>query len=110
MSQLNTLMQTIGLPAFRRVLGDDAVYTPPYTPPALPAPVSTWAIVQVASGMIGQYGVTLEPRITAQLPKADVPRPKIGATLAVNQTTYRIDQQLEETAFFITVALREITP
>ena len=46
MSQFDTIMATAGLPAFRRVFGDAAVYTPPYTPPAEPAPVSTWVIRQ----------------------------------------------------------------
>lgn len=106
MSQFATLMRTVGMPAFRQVLGDEAVYTPPYTPPALPAPVTTWAIVRTRSDLVGQYGERLEPRITAKLPRADVPRPKIGAALAVGATVYRIDQQLEESDWFITVALR----
>jgi hypothetical protein len=109
MSQFATIMRTVGMPVFERVLGDVATYTPPYTPPALPAPVATWAIVRVRSDLVGQYGERLEPRITAKLPRAEVPRPKIGAALAVGATVYRIDQQLEEGDWFITVALR-VTP
>ena len=107
MSLLGTIMAQTGLPALRQAFGEDATYTPPYTPPALPAPVSTWAILRMGSTLVGQYGPLLESRLTAQLPKSDVPRPKIGATLAVGTATYRVDQQLEETDFFITVALRE---
>ncbi len=109
MSQFATLMRTVGMPAIERALGDAATYTPPYTPPAEPAPVETWAIVRTRSDLVGQYGERLEPRITAKLPRADVPRPKIGATLAVGAALYRIDQQLEESDWFITVALR-VTP
>ena len=109
MSQFATLMQTVGMPIFEQVLGDAATYTPPYTPPALPAPVATWAIVRVKSELVGEFGERMEPRITAKLPRAEVPRPKIGAALAVGATVYRIDQQLEEGNWFITVALR-VTP
>jgi hypothetical protein len=107
MSLLSTIMADTGLPALRRAFGADAVYTPPYVAPAEPAPVSTWAIVRTRSDLMGQYGPLLEPRVTAQLPKSDVPRPKIGAALVVGAATYRIDQQLEETDFFVTVAVRE---
>lgn len=106
MSLLDTIMTRTGLPALRQSFGDDATYTPPYTPPAEPAPVSTWAIVRISSVMMGQYGDRLEPRRTAQLPKSDVPRPVIGATLVVNDITYRIDQQVDESDFFVTVAIR----
>lgn len=109
MSLLATIMTNAGLPALRQAFGDDATYTPPYTPPAEPAPVSTWVILRTSAALVGQYGVVLEPRLTAQLPKADVPRPKIGAALVVGSATYRVDQQLEESAFFVTVALREVT-
>lgn len=109
MSLLATIMTNAGLPALRQAFGDDATYTPPYTPPAEPAPVSTWAILRAGSNLVGQYGVTLEPRMTAMLPKDAVPRPKVGAALAVGSATYRVDQQLDESAFFVTVALREVT-
>lgn len=110
MSQLDTIMTQAGLPALRRVLGDDAVYTPPYAPPAEPAPVSTWVMLRKGSDLVGQYAPRVETRLTAQLPVADVPRPLIGSTLTINSVTYRIDQIPEETAYFVTVALREITP
>ena len=106
MSLLATLMTQVGLPAFQAAFGDPAIYTPPATPPALPVPVTTWAIVSISSVMMGQYGERLEPRRTAQLPKSDVPRPVIGATLAIGEFTYRIDQQLDESDDFITVVLR----
>lgn len=106
MSRLDTIMATTGLPTLRQMFGDDATYTPPYTPPAAPAPVSTWAIVRTGSVLMGQYGERLEPRRTAQLPKSDVPRPVIGAALVVNGSTYRIDQQVDESDYFVTVAIR----
>ncbi|MFZ4792336.1 MAG: head-tail joining protein [Candidatus Competibacteraceae bacterium] len=106
MSQLDAVMAQAGLPALRRVLGDAAVYTPPYTAPALPAPVSTWAMLRKGSTLVGQYSDRLETRLTAQLPTAEVPHPVIGATLTINSVSYRIDQVQEETAYFITVALR----
>lgn len=108
MSLLATIMTNAGLPALRQAFGDDATYTPPYTPPALPAPVSTWAIVRTNSELIGQYGERLEARLTAQLPRADVPDPIIGAALVVGTVTYRIDQQLAESDWFVTVALRVV--
>lgn len=106
MSLLDTIMTQTGLPALRRVFGDDAVYTPPYTAPAEPEPVTTWAILRKASDLVGQYTPRLEARLIAQLPVADVPRPLIGSTLTVHSITYRIDQVAEETAYFVTVALR----
>ncbi len=99
-------MTQAGLPALRRVLGDTAVYTPPYTAPAEPEPVSTWVMLRKGSALVGTYGDRLETRLTAQLPTADVPRPVIGATLTVNSATYRIDQVQDETQHLITVALR----
>jgi hypothetical protein len=110
MSQLDTIMTQAGLPALRRVFGDTAVYTPPYTPPAEPEPVSTWVILRKAGDLVGQYAPRLETRLTARLPVADVPRPLIGSTLTVNSATYRIDQIPDEDAYFVTVALRETTP
>jgi len=106
MSQFDTIMATAGLPAFRRVFGDAAVYTPPVIPPAEPAPISTWAMLRKAGQLVGQYGDRLETRQTAQLPTTDVPRPVIGATLTVNSVTYRIDQVQDETQHLITVVLR----
>jgi hypothetical protein len=108
MSQLDTIMATAGLPALRRVLGDEAVYTPPYTPPAEPAPVNTWAVLRKDSALVGQYGERLEARQTAQLPAAEVPHPVIGSTLTVASVPYRIDQVMDETAYFVTVALRPV--
>jgi len=105
MSRLMDLMTTHGLPALRRELGDDAVYTPPYTAPAEPEPVNTWAIVRAGGVMVGQYGETFEPRQTATLPKSDVALPKIGATLVVSTVTYRIDQIIGHDDLFHTVAL-----
>lgn len=106
MSQLDTIMATAGLPAFKRVLGDAAVYTPPYTPPAEPAPVSTWAILRHDDRTIGDYGPLNEPALTAQLPVADVPSPKIGSTLTVGSAVYRIARISNRTAYFIQVVLQ----
>lgn len=105
MSRLIDLMTSRGLPALRRELGDDAVYTPPYTAPAEPEPVDTWAIMRASSVMVGQYGESFEPRQTATLPKSDVALPKIGATLVVGTVTYRIDQIIDQDNLFHVVAL-----
>ena len=75
MSRLDEIMQTIGMPAFRRNLGDAAVYTPAFAPPAEPQPVTTWAILNRSSAPVGEFGERMENRLTAQLPKTDVPDP-----------------------------------
>lgn len=106
MSQFDTIMATAGLPAFRRVFGDDAVYTPPYTPPAEPAPISTWAMLRHDDRSIGGYGLLNEPALTARLPTADVPDPKIGSALVVNSLTYRIARIVGRGAYFVEVVLQ----
>lgn len=106
MSLLDTLMQTAALPAFRRVMGDDAVYTPAYTPPAEPAPVATWAMLNRGLAAVGDYGERMERRLTVQLPKADVSDPQPGDTLTIGATTYRLDQVVADDGFLIEVAIR----
>ena len=105
MSQIDTIMAAAGLPAFRRAFGDDAVYTPPYISPALPAPVNTWAMIRHGDVVNGEYGLLNEPATTARLPVADVPNPKIGASLVVNSTTYRITRIAARTGYFTQVVL-----
>ncbi|MCU0806389.1 MAG: hypothetical protein MUC53_00095 [Candidatus Contendobacter sp.] len=106
MSVFADLMAQTGVPALRAAFGDEATYTPPGTSPT---DVATWAMVQMGSEMVGQYGDILEPRLTAQLPKVDVARPAIGAILTIDTVTYRIDQQLTEDDLFVTVAIRAVT-
>ena len=101
MSQLDTIMQTRGMPAFRRVLGDAVTYTP-----AGGTPVATWAIIAIGSAMVGQYGERMEVRTTAQLPKADVPTPQPGDSLTIGATTYRIDQVTTTNNLFVEVVIR----
>lgn len=101
MSLLDTIMATRGMPALRRVLGDDATYTP-----ASGSPVATWAIIKRGSAFVGQYGEMLENRITAQLPKAAVPDPQPGDSLTVGSKTYRIDQVVNDDGLFVEVAIR----
>lgn len=98
-------MAAAGLPALRRVFGDPAIYTPPYTPPAEPDPVDTWAIIRHGDVINGEYGLLNEPATTARLPVADVPNPKIGASLVVNSTTYRITRIAARTGYFTQVVL-----
>lgn len=100
MSRFDTIMTNVGLPALRKQLGDDAVYTPPGG-----SPVSTWAMMSVSMDLVGQYSPVAEPRATAELPVADVPDPKIGASLVVNGTTYRVGQILAKDGYTVTVAL-----
>ena len=106
MSLFSILMTQTGLPALRRAFGEEAVYTPPAS--SLDEPVITWAILRMSSNDVGQYGERLEPRPTAPLPKSDIERPKIGGLLVMGDKTYRIDQQLDESDYFTTVALREL--
>ncbi len=101
MSQLDTIMTTRGMPAFRRVLGDEVTYTP-----AGGAHVATWAIVAVGSAMVGQYGERLEVRTTAQLPKADVPDPQPGDSITIGATTYRVDQVTTVNNLFVEAVIR----
>jgi hypothetical protein len=105
MSQLDQIMAKSGLPAFRRVFGDDAIYTPPYTPPAEPSPISTWAMIRHGDVINGEYGLMHEAATTARLPISDVPSPKIGASLVVNSTTYRITRIADRTDYFTQVVL-----
>lgn len=106
MSRFDAIMQTVGMPAFRRALGDAAVYTPAYTPPDEPVPVETWAILGRGSVAVGQYGERMESRTTAKLPKADVPDPQPGDTLTIGATEYRIDQIVNDDGLFVEVIVR----
>ena len=63
MSLFDTIMATAGLPAIRRVLGDEVTYTPEFGDP-----VSTWAIFSKISEYAGQYEDRLETRDVAKLP------------------------------------------
>ncbi len=101
MSQFDDLMATTGMPSFRRVLGDDATYTP-----VAGDPVATWCIFRHDSDLVGQYGERLESRLTAQLPVADVPEPQPGDSLTVGGKTYRIDQVARRDGLFVEVAIR----
>lgn len=101
MSRFDQIMQTVGMPAFRRTLGDAATYTP-----AGGAPVATWAMLDRGSDMAGQYGERLENRLTAQLPKTDVPEPQPGDALTVGATAYSIGQTVSDDGLFVTVAIR----
>ena len=91
MSQLDDIMTNVGMPAFRRVLGDDATYTS--------VPVS-------GAELAGQYGPMLEVREARDLPVKDVPDPQPGDSLTVNGVTYRIDQALDRSDLFVRVAIR----
>lgn len=101
MSQFDDLMAGAGLPAFRRVLGDDATYTP-----VAGDPVATWCIFRHDSDLVGQYGERLESRLTAQLPVADVPEPQPGDSLTAKGKTYRVDQVISRNDLFVEVAIR----
>lgn len=106
MSQFADLMTQTGLPLLRKVFGDDAIYTPATTPPAQPAPVTTWALLTQGSAFVGQYGERMETRMLAEMPKAAVGTPQPGDSLTIGTTTYRIDQVTADDGLMITVALR----
>lgn len=101
MSQLDDIMATVGMPAFRRVLGDDATYTP-----VAGDPVMTWVRFRHDSELVGQYGPRPESRLTAQLPVADVPEPQPGDSLTAKGKTYRVDQVISRNDLFVEVAIR----
>lgn len=103
MSRFDEIMQTIGMPAFRRNLGDDAVYTPAFVLPAEPQPVTTWAMLDESTEEVGGRS---ETRLTAELPKSDVPHPQPGDKLTVKGNTYRIDQAIASDGRFVKVAIR----
>lgn len=100
MSRLDDLMTRIGLPALRKQIGDDATYTPPGG-----SPVTTWAMMSTTMELVGQYSPVAETRHAAALPIADVPDPRVGASLAVNGTTYRVGQVIANDGYTVTVAL-----
>lgn len=100
MSRLDDIMTNVGLPALRKQLGDDAVYTPPGG-----SPVATWAMMSASMELVGQYSPVAEPRATAELPVADVPDPKIGASLVVNGSTYRVGQVIANDGYTYTVTV-----
>lgn len=100
MSQLDDIMTNVGMPAFRRVLGDDATYT------SSSGTVSTWAILSFGANLVGFHGEWLEARAVADLPVADVPTPAPGDSLTVKGVTYRIDQALDRSDLFVRVAIR----
>ncbi len=106
MSRFADLMSNTGLPALRRVFGDNATYTPAYTPPAEPAPVTTWAILTTEAAFVGQYGERVEQRLAAELPKAAVGIPQPGDTLAIGANSYRVDQVITDDGFMVKVAIR----
>lgn len=103
MSRLTTIMQTIGMPAFERVMGDPAVYETPAGESK-----NTWAIIGKASSEIGEFGERVEFIDTAELPRADVPQPLSGATLAVGAKTYRVGALLSADDLFVVIAIKEI--
>lgn len=101
MSLLDTIMNNAGMPAFRRVLGDEATYTPDLGPP-----VATWVIFSKTSEYAGQYEDRLETRDVAKLPVEDVPRPVTGGTLTVGSTVYRIGKVTDIGKRFVTVLIK----
>lgn len=100
MSRFDTIMANVGLPALRKQLGDDAVYTPPGG-----SPVATWAMMSASIELVGQYSPVAETRKSAALPIADVPDPRVGAALVVNGSTYRVGQVIANDGYTVTVAL-----
>lgn len=104
MSRIDTIMQTIGMPAFRRALGDPAVYEA-----AGGDSVNTWAILGKSAEAVGEFGERVEFRETAQLPKSDVPQPLSGSILTVQgKGEYRIGALLDANDLFCTVAIKRI--
>lgn len=103
MSRFDQIMQTVGMPAFRRALGDAAVYETPAGESK-----NTWAIINKSTDQLGEFGERIEFRDVAQMPRADVPQPLSGATLAVNGKTYRIGALIDADDYFVTASIKEI--
>ncbi len=104
MSRLDTIMQTIGMPAFERVMGDPAVYQT-----AGGAPVNTWAILGKSAEAVGEFGERVEFREIAELPKSDVPQPLSGAVLTVQgKGEYRIGALVDAGDLFCTVTVKQV--
>jgi hypothetical protein len=103
MSLFDTIMATAGMPAFRRVLGDEVTYTP-----EVGSPISTWAIFSKISEYAGQYEDRLETRDVAKLPVADVPRPVAGDIVTINGATYRVGRLLSIDDYFALVLLKAV--
>lgn len=102
MSRLNTIMQTVGMAAFERVMGDAAVYQPPTGDP-----VTTWAILGESSELVGEFGERIEFKKTARLPRTAVAQPLSGSTLTIGAAVYRVGQVLASDGYFATVAIKE---
>lgn len=100
MSRFDSIMTHVGLPALRKQIGDDAVYTPPGG-----EPVATWAMMGTSVELVGQYSPVAETRKSAALPIADVPEPRVGASLVVNGVTYRVGQIIANDGYTVTVSL-----
>lgn len=104
MSRLDNIMQTIGMPAFKRWMGDPAVYQT-----ADGDSVNTWAILGKSAEAVGEFGERVEFRDTAQLPKSAVPHPLSGALLIVQGNgAYRIGALLDANDLFCTVAVKQV--
>lgn len=101
MSVLDRVFANIGMPIFKRIFGDPAIYVP-----AFGAQKATWAIINRGADNVGLFGERLENRITAQLPASEIPSPQPGDALIANDVTYRIDQMIDNDGLFVTVALR----
>lgn len=83
----------------RRLFGWDVVYSGSVD-------ADTWAIFTRATATIGQYGEVVEPRITAQLPLADVPDPQPGDTLETGDLEYIVDQVVGNDGYLVEVVVR----
>ena len=102
MSRLDTIMQTVGMPAFERVMGDPAVYQT-----AGGAPVNTWVILGQSAESVGEFGERVEFREIAELPKSDVPQPLSGAVLTVQgKGEYRIGALVDAGDLFCAVLVK----
>lgn len=102
MSRLDNIMQTVGMPAFERVMGDPAVYQT-----AGGAPVNTWAILGKSTEYVGEFSDRKQFVEVAELPLSDVPQPLSGAVLTVpGKGEYRIGALLDADDLFCTVSIK----
>ncbi len=102
MSRLDTIMTTRGMPAFRRIFGDEAVYETPSGESK-----TTWAIIGQSTEQVGEFGERIEFTATAQIPRADVPKPLSGSALVVGAKTYRVGKLLSADDLFVIVSIKD---
>lgn len=90
----------------------DALASPAtYTPPGGASAVNTRAQVKRGMVPVGDFVQASQPTIVINLPVADVPTPRSGATVDVpGQGRYTVERRQAANGYRVTVTAREATP